>query len=227
MNPFKVLIVEDDEDLSEILRYNLINAGYLVDVSYTAEEAMHRNIKEYNILLIDVMLGEISGFKMAHMIINDPTTTGTPIIFLTARNSENDLLTGFSLGAEDYITKPFSIRELLARINAVVSRINVNKMTTIKIISYDKLNMNLTNKQVLLGNDEIKFTKMEFEILKLFIENKNRLFSREELLSRVWSEEAFVLNRTIDVNITRIRKKIGPYEKNIVTKLGLGYCFEG
>jgi len=227
MNPFKVLIVEDDEDLSEILRYNLINAGYLVDVSYTAEEAMHRNIKEYNILLIDVMLGEISGFKMAHMIINDPTTTGTPIIFLTARNSENDLLTGFSLGAEDYITKPFSIRELLARINAVVSRINVNKMTTIKIISYDKLNMNLTNKQVLLGNDEIKFTKKEFEILKLFIENKNRLFSREELLSRVWSEEAFVLNRTIDVNITRIRKKIGPYEKNIVTKLGLGYCFEG
>ena len=161
------------------------------------------------------------------MIINDPTTTGTPIIFLTARNSENDLLTGFSLGAEDYITKPFSIRELLARINAVVSRINVNKMTTIKIISYDKLNMNLTNKQVLLGNDEIKFTKKEFEILKLFIENKNRLFSREELLSRVWSEEAFVLNRTIDVNITRIRKKIGPYEKNIVTKLGLGYCFEG
>ena len=227
MNPFKVLIVEDDEDLSEILRYNLINAGYLVDVSYTAEEAMNRDIKGYNILLIDVMLGEISGFKMAHIIFNDPTMTGTPIIFLTARNSENDLLTGFSLGAEDYITKPFSIRELLARIHAVLSRINKKEYPSILTISYDRLNLNLTNKQVLLGGEEIKFTKKEFEILKLFIENKNRLFTREELLSRVWSEEAFVLNRTIDVNITRIRKKIGPYEKNIVTKLGLGYCFEG
>ena len=100
-------------------------------------------------------------------------------------------------------------------------------MSTTQMISYDRLNMNLTNKQVVLEGEEIRFTKKEFEILKLFIENKNRLFTREELLARVWKEEAFVLNRTIDVNITRIRKKIGPYEKNIVTKLGLGYCFEG
>jgi len=177
--------------------------------------------------LIEVVLGEISGFKMAHIIRSNPKTASAPIIFLTARNSENDRLTGFSLGADDYITKPFSVRELLARVNAVVSRINLKKTSSIKVISFDRLNMNLTNKQVLIEGDEIKFTRKEFEILKLFIENRNRLFTREELLARVWSEEAFVLNRTIDVNITRIRKKIGPYEKNIVTKLGLGYCFEG
>jgi len=164
---------------------------------------------------------------MAHIIRSNPLTASTPIIFLTTRNSENDRLTGFSLGADDYISKPYSFRELLARVNAVVNRINFKRTSSIRIISYERLNMNLTNKQVLIEGDEIKFTKKEFEILKLFIENKNRLFTREELLARVWSEEAFVLNRTIDVNITRIRKKIGSYDKNIVTKLGLGYCFEG
>jgi len=227
MNPYHVLIVDNEEDFCESLRFNLINEGYLVDISYSAEEALMRNIQEYNILLIEVVLGEISGFKMAHIIRSNPKTASAPIIFLTARNSENDRLTGFSLGADDYITKPFSVRELLARVNAVVSRINLKKTSSIKVISFDRLNMNLTNKQVLIEGDEIKFTRKEFEILKLFIENRNRLFTREELLARVWSEEAFVLNRTIDVNITRIRKKIGPYEKNIVTKLGLGYCFEG
>jgi two-component system alkaline phosphatase synthesis response regulator PhoP len=227
MNSYHILVVDDDEDLCEILRFNLINAGYQVDIAYSAEEALLRNIEDYHLLILDVMLGETSGFKMAHIIRNDPRTTATPIIFLTARDSENDLLTGFNLGADDYITKPFSVRELMARVNAIIGRINAKRMSTTQMISYDRLNMNLTNKQVVLEGEEIRFTKKEFEILKLFIENKNRLFTREELLARVWKEEAFVLNRTIDVNITRIRKKIGPYEKNIVTKLGLGYCFEG
>ena len=227
MNLYHILVVDDDEDLCEILRFNMINAGYQVDIAYSAEEALMMNVQEYNLLILDVMLGETSGFKMAHIIRNDPGTAATPIIFLTARDSENDLLTGFNLGADDYITKPFSVRELMARVNAIIGRINAKRMSTTQMISYDRLNMNLTNKQVVLEGEEIRFTKKEFEILKLFIENKNRLFTREELLARVWKEEAFVLNRTIDVNITRIRKKIGPYEKNIVTKLGLGYCFEG
>lgn len=227
MTPYHILIVDDEEDLCEVLRFNLLNEGYQVDVAYSAEEAMSRDVEDYDLLLLDVMLGDISGFKMAHMIRSNPITATTPIIFLSARDSENDRLTGFNLGAEDYITKPFYLRELLARIHAVVSRINKKLTAAIKMISYDRLNMNLTNKQVFIESDEIKFTKKEFEILKLFLENQNRLFTREELLARVWPEEAFVLNRTIDVNITRIRKKIGVYERNIVTKLGLGYCFEG
>jgi len=227
MNPYHILVVDDDDDLCEILRFNLISEGYLVDFAYSAEEALLKTIEDYNLVVLDVMLGEISGFKMAHIIRNNPKTTNTPIIFLTARDSENDRMTGFNLGADDYITKPFSVRELVARVHAVLSRINFKGMSTMQVISYDRLNMNLTNKQVMMEGVEIRFTKTEFEILKLFIENKNRLFTREELLSRVWHEEAFVLSRTVDVNITRIRKKIGSYEKNIVTKLGQGYCFEG
>lgn len=227
MNPYLVLVVDDDEDLCEILRFNLINEGYQVDIAYSAEEAMLKNLQDYHLIVLDVMLGDISGFNMAHTMRNDPKTMATPIIFLTARDSENDRLTGFNLGADDYITKPFSIRELMARIHAVITRINIKRMSIMQLVSYDRLNMNLTNKQVILEGVEIRFTKKEFEILKLLIENKNRLFTREELLARVWNEEAFVLSRTIDVNITRIRKKIGCYEKNIVTKLGRGYCFEG
>jgi two-component system, OmpR family, alkaline phosphatase synthesis response regulator PhoP len=227
MNPYKILVVDEDEDLCEILRFNLISEGYLVDVTYSAEVALLKNIWDYNLVLLDVALGAISGFKMAHIIRNDPKTVNTPIVFLSTRNSENDRLTGFSLGADDYITKPFSIPELLARIHAIISRINTNKMSTIKVISYEGLHLNLTNKQVILEGEDIWFTKKEFEILKLLIENRNRIFTREELLARIWHEESFVLNRTIDVNITRIRKKIGVYGKNVVTKLGLGYCFEG
>jgi two-component system, OmpR family, alkaline phosphatase synthesis response regulator PhoP len=227
MNPYLVLVVDDDEDLCEILRFNLINEGYQVDITYSAEEAMQKNLQDYHLIVLDVMLGDISGFNMAHSMRNDPKTMTTPIIFLTARDSENDRLTGFNLGADDYITKPFSVRELMARIHAVITRINIKKMAIMQMVSYDRLNMNLTNKQVILEGEEIRFTKKEFEILKLLIENKNRLFTREELLARVWNEEAFVLSRTVDVNITRIRKKIGCYDKNIVTKLGRGYCFEG
>ena len=227
MNPYKILVVDKDEDLCEILRFNLSNEGYLVETSHSAEEALLKDIQNYNLLLLEVALGVISGFKLVHLIRNDPKTTNTPIVFLTARDSENDRLTGFSLGADDYITKPFSVRELLARIHAIISRINTKKLSTIKVISYEALHLNLTNKQVILEGVDIWFTKKEFEILKLLIENKNRAFTREELLARIWHEESFVLNRTIDVNITRIRKKIGVYGKNVVTKLGMGYCFEG
>ena len=225
MDPYTVLVVDDDEDLCEILRYNLFNEGYRVDIAYSAEEALLKDIKNYHLVLLDVMLGKISGFKLASILRNRLRTT-TPIIFLSARSTENDLLTGFKLGAEDYIAKPFSVREVMARVNAVINRINTKKGENTKVISFEKLNMNLTNKQVIVEGEEIRFTKKEFEILKLLIENKNRIFTREELLTCVWPEEAFVLSRTIDVNITRIRKKIGPYEQNIVTKLGLGYCFE-
>ena len=228
MNPYRILVVDDEEDLCEILQYNLETEGYTVDVAYSAEEALKKDISSYNLLLLDVMMGEISGFKMGRILNENPKTANIPIIYLTAKDSETDRLTGFNIGADDYISKPFSIREVLARVKAVIRRFEVNKSDSLPPLqlSYEKLEMSLENKKVTLEGIEIPFTKKEFEILKLLLENKNRVFSRDEMLNRVWSDEVIVLDRTIDVNITRLRKKIGQYGKNIVTRLGYGYCFE-
>jgi len=228
MNPYRILVVDDEEDLCEILQYNLETEGYMVDVAYSAEEALKKDISNYNLLLLDVMMGEISGFKMGRILNENPKTANVPIIYLTAKDTETDRLTGFNIGADDYISKPFSIREVLARVKAVIRRFESNKTATLPPLqlSYEKLEMSLQNKKVMLEGIEIPFTKKEFEILRLLLENKNRVFSRDEMLNRVWSDEVIVLDRTIDVNITRLRKKIGPYGKNIVTRLGYGYCFE-
>ncbi|MDP4239060.1 MAG: response regulator transcription factor [Bacteroidota bacterium] len=228
MNPYRILVVDDEEDLCEILQYNLETEGYTVDVAYSAEEALKKDISSYSLLLLDVMMGEISGFKMGRILNEDPKTANIPIIYLTAKDSETDRLTGFNIGADDYISKPFSIREVLARVKAVIRRFEATKKAIAPPLklSYEKLEMSLDNKKVLLEGIEIPFTKKEFEILKLLLGNKNRVFSRDEMLNLVWSDEVIVLDRTIDVNITRLRKKIGPYGKNIVTRLGYGYCFE-
>jgi two-component system alkaline phosphatase synthesis response regulator PhoP len=228
MNPYRILVVDDEEDLCEILQFNLETEGNLVDVAYSAEEALKKDISVYNLLLLDVMMGEVSGFKMARILRENPKNVAIPIIFLTAKDSETDRLTGFNIGADDYISKPFSIREVLARVKAVIRRVDPSKQEAApaRQLSYETLEMSLENKKVSLGGVELAFTKKEFEILKLFLENKNRVFSRDEMLNRVWSDEVIVLDRTIDVNITRLRKKIGPYGKNIVTRLGYGYCFE-
>jgi len=228
MSSNRILVVDDEEDLCEILQFNLETEGYEVDVAYSAEEALKKNITDYKLLLLDVMMGEISGFKMARILRENPKTAGIPIIFLTAKDSETDRLTGFNIGADDYISKPFSIREVIARVRAVIRRVDKKETDSVPAqkLNYEKLEMDLSNKKVLLEGVEVPFTKKEFEILKLFLENKNRVFSRDEMLSRVWSDEVIVLDRTIDVNITRLRKKIGIYGKNIVTRLGYGYCFE-
>ncbi len=221
-------MVDDEEDLCEILQFNLETEGFTVDVAYSAEEALKKDLTVYNLLLLDVMMGETSGFKMARIVRENPLTATIPIIFLTAKDTENDKLTGFTIGADDYISKPFSIREVVARVKALLRRININKQPEIasEDLSYLGLTMQLKNKKVLLNGKEIAFTKKEFEILRLFLENRNRVFTRDEMLTRVWSDEVIVLDRTIDVNITRLRKKIGDYGKNIVTRLGYGYCFE-
>lgn len=227
MNPYRILVVDDEEDLCEILQFNLETEGYQVDVAYSAEEALKKDLSVYNLLLLDVMMGEMSGFKMARVVRENPETAGIPIIFLTAKDSETDRLTGFNIGADDYIPKPFSIREVLARVKAVIRRVDAKKQPVVKAqLVHETLIMFLDNKKVMLDGVEVPFTKKEYEILKLLLENKNRVFSRDEMLTRVWTDEVIVLDRTIDVNITRLRKKIGPYGKNVVTRLGYGYCFE-
>ena len=223
----RILVVDDEEDLCEILKFNLEIEGYDVDTAFSAEEALKKDICSYNLLLLDVMMGEISGFKRANMLRKNERTAKMPIIFLTAKDTENDLLTGFNLGADDYISKPFSIRQVVARVKAVLRRtVAKTVQSEPESLVYETLILDIKRIKASVDGEEIPLTKKEFEILKLLLENKGNVFSREEILSRIWKDEVYVLDRTIDVNITRLRKKIGVYGKNIVTRLGFGYCFE-
>lgn len=227
MNDYRILVVDDEEDLCEILKFNLENEGYEVDTANSAEEALKMDISSYHLLLLDVMMGEISGFKMANILKKDKKMAHVPIIFITAKDTENDTVTGFNLGADDYISKPFSLREVIARVKAVLRRtVTPETEKAPEQITYQTLVIDITKKKVSIDGEEVALTKKEFEILFLLLQNKGRVFSREDILARVWSDEVYVLDRTIDVNITRLRKKIGIYGKRIVTRLGYGYCFE-
>ena len=226
MNDYRILVVDDEEDLCEILKFNLETEGYLVDTANSAEEALKLDLTQYNVLLLDVMMGEISGFRMASMMKKNKDTANIPIIFITAKDTENDTLTGFNLGADDYISKPFSLREVLARVKAVIRRTaSVQNKSNDQLVFKD-LVVDSGKKKVVIRGEEISLTKKEFEILLLLLQNQGRVFSREDILTKVWHDEVYVLDRTIDVNITRLRKKIGEYGKYIVTRLGYGYCFE-
>ena len=226
MDKQRILVVDDEEDLREILKFNLESEGYLVDTAPSAEEALKMLTEEYDLILLDVMMGGMSGFKMAEKLRKD-FHNSTPIIFLTAKDTENDMLTGFNIGGDDYISKPFSIKEVSARVKAVLKRAgSLNAVNKKQVIDIGEMHIDLSTKCVSIHDQLIPITKKEFEILKLLLENKGNVFSREEILSRIWKDEVYVLDRTIDVNITRLRKKIGPYGKNIVTRLGFGYCFE-
>ena len=226
MNNYRILVVDDEEDLCEILKFNLEMEDFLVDTANSAEEALKMNLKEYNLLLLDVMMGEISGFKMASMLKKDKETASIPIIFITAKDTENDTITGFNLGADDYISKPFSLREVVMRVKAVLRRTTNVQPKENEQLQYKELLIDIPKKKTTIRGQEVALTKKEFEILLLLLQNKGRVFSREDILSRVWNDEVYVLDRTIDVNITRLRKKIGDYGKNIITRLGYGYCFE-
>ncbi len=227
MSAIKILAVDDEEDLCEILKFNLEIEGYEVDTASSAEEALKLDLSSYQLILLDVMMGEISGFKMANILRKNEKTINIPIIFLTAKDTENDMLTGFNLGADDYISKPFSLREVIARVKAVLRRTSEsNSAKTADVLTFGTLTLDTKRIKATIDGNEVTLTKKEFEILKLLLENKGNVFSREEILSRIWKDESYVLDRTIDVNITRLRKKIGPYGKNIVTRLGFGYCFE-
>lgn len=224
---YRILVVDDEQDLCEILKFNLETEGYQVDTTYSAEEALTMDLTSYHLLLLDVMMGEMSGFALARKLQGNAATASLPIIFLTARDTENDMVTGFNLGADDYISKPFSIREVLVRVRAVLRRTgNANAEDAESTLQYQGLQLNLSNKTVTVNGEVVPFTKTEFELLHTLLEEKGRVFSRQELINKVWPSDVLVLDRTVDVNITRLRKKIGPFSKCIVTRLGFGYLFE-
>ena len=224
----RILVVDDEQDLCEILKFNLETEGYLVETANSAEEALEKDIASYNLLLLDVMMGGMSGFQLAKQLKNSEVTAHIPIIFLTARDTENDTVTGFILGADDYISKPFSIREVMVRVRAVLRRTasRLEGAEEPAVISYQGLLLNLDKKSVSVDGEDVPFTKTEFELLRLLLEERGRVFSRQELIDRVWPKDVLVLDRTVDVNITRMRKKIGKFAKCIVTRLGFGYYFD-
>lgn len=223
----RILVVDDEQDLLEILKFNLETEGYEVSTACSAEEALTLNVGEFDLLLLDVMMGGMSGFAMAKKLKSDPATEHIPIVFFTARDTENDTVTGFNLGADDYISKPFSIREVLVRVRAVLRRTaSPAEQQAPQVIYYQGIEMNLGKKTVSIDGEEIPFTKTEFELLHLLLEERGRVFSRQELIDRIWPKDVLVLDRTVDVNITRLRKKIGRFSKCIVTRLGFGYYFD-
>lgn len=225
---YRILVVDDEQDLCEILKFNLETEGYQVVALNSAEEALQSDIKSFNLLLLDVMMGGMSGFSLAKKLKENPEMANIPIIFLTAKDTENDTVTGFNLGADDYISKPFSIREVLVRVRAVLRR-TADADKTVKepnFLNYQGLQMNLDKKTVSIDGEDIPFTKTEFELLHLLLKEKGRVFSRQELIDRIWPKDVLVLDRTVDVNITRLRKKIGPFSKCIITRLGFGYYFD-
>ena len=225
MAKHKILIVDDEESLCEILQFNLEVEGYEADVAYSAEQALEMHPERYSLILLDVMMGEMSGFKMARILKSNPETARVPVIFCTARDTEDDTVAGLNLGADDYIAKPFSIREVLARVRSGLRRTG-SPQTESEVIGYEGLEMDLRRKSCTVDGEEVSLTKKEFEILSLMLSHRGMIFSREEILHRVWSDEVVVLDRTIDVNITRLRRKIGRYGEHIVTRLGYGYGFE-
>ncbi|MCZ2247814.1 MAG: response regulator transcription factor [Bacteroidia bacterium] len=221
----KILLVDDDKNISEILEFNLKSEGFQVDSVYSAEEALKKPLREYQLLLLDVMMGGMSGYKLAEHLRKEKISV--PIIFLTAKDTENDMLTGFSVGGDDYISKPFSIKEVIARIKAVLKRTgNISgEESTENLLTIGALSLNLNTKEVLLQGEKIALTKTEFELLALFAQKPDTLFSRERIIDTIWKETPYITERTVDVHIVRLRKKLGKYSDAITSRTGYGYRF--
>ena len=205
---YKILVVDDEEDLCEILQFNLEGEGFETEVAYSAAEALKKDLGSFDLILLDVMMREMSGFKLAKMLRKEKKL-GIPIIFITAKTTEDELLTGFSLGADDYITKPFSIKEVIVRVKAVLKRGPKEEKQNQSSITVDELVLNLKKRKLKIGKKEIELTRKEFEILTMLLKSEGYILSREDILERVWDEDVVVSKRTVDVHITHLRKKLG------------------
>lgn len=222
----RILVVDDEQTLCDALSFNLEVEGYAVDTALSAEEALKLPLSDYSLILLDVMMGTMSGFQMARLLKSNPKTAHIPIIFCSAKDSEDNIVVGLNIGADDYITKPYTIRTVLARVKSVLRRAERQIMNSAGEISYDNLLINIGGKSCIIRGEEIQLTRNEFEILWMLIQNKGKIFSREEILGKVWDNDVIVTERTVDVTITRLRKKIGEYGKNIITRHGYGYGFQ-
>ena len=231
----RILVVDDEQDICEILQYNLETEGYEVLTAHSAEEALELPLHEYALILLDVMMDEMSGFQLARKLKANPATAHIPIIFITALEGEDNMVKGLNIGADDYIAKPLSMKEVKARVRAVLRRASLSSRRheektaftpSNHRISYEGITLDLNAKSATLDGQNLSLTKLEFELLSLLLQHPGKVFSREELLKNCWPQDVLVLDRTVDVNITRLRKKIGRYGMQIKTRVGYGYCFE-
>ena len=221
----RILVVDDEETLCEALKFNLEEEGFEVDTALSAEDALCLDLASYNLVILDIMMGEISGTRLAGIMKSRPEPAAIPIIFCTARDSEDEMVKGLDLGADDYITKPYSIRNIIARVKAVLRRTTAIPEKPSHTISFEGLTVDPVSKTCSVDGQDVKMPRKEFEILLTLLKNRGRIFSREELLNLIWPDEVVVVDRVVDVNITRIRRKIGRYGSHITTRSGYGYGF--
>lgn len=222
----RILVVDDERTLCDVLKLNLELEGYKVDVNYSAEEAQRMPLSSYSLILLDVMMEEMTGIELTTIIRADERTRNVPIILCTAKDDENDIIDGFMCGADDYIKKPFSMKELVLRVKSVLRRSSQPKESNEQKIKYKTLELDLGKRECRIDGTDVSFTKKEFDILKMLLNTPDKIFSREEILDEVWDDDVYVVDRTIDVNINRLRKKMGVYGNNIITKQGYGYGFK-
>ncbi len=221
----KILIVDDEADIRDILQFNLENAGFNVECASSAEDALEMLSDRHSLILLDVMMHGMSGFQMATLLRERGNLT--PIIFLTAKDTQDDLLTGFSAGADDYIPKPFSIQEVIARVNAVLRRSEaVSLLSSNKdVVKVGKVEIDVQKKTVTVDGEQVQFSKKEFEILNMLASNTGKIFSRDDLITELWKDAPYVLDRTVDVHIARIRSKLGECKSYLTNRSGYGYTF--
>ncbi len=232
----KILVIDDEEALCEILKFNLEKEGYEVDTAYSAEEALDMDLDSYSLFVVDIMMGQMSGFDFAKQLRNVSTTEEKPILFCSALSDEDDVVKGLNIGADDYVTKPFVIGEVLARVKAILRRSGITEKRIRQIenessdyeadVVFKGLRIDRNDKECYLDGEQVTLTRTEFDILLFFLTHRNRIYSREEIIKNVWGDNMVVTGRTIDTNITRLRKKLGAYDKYIVTRQGFGYGFK-
>lgn len=221
----KILVVDDEETLCELLRFNLESEGYEADTALSSEEALTLRLEEYSLFLLDIMMGDMSGLQLAEILKKRSDTAHIPVIFCTAKTTENDIVEGLDLGADDYITKPYSLRTLLARVRSVLRRTGAHPERKHETLSYRGLSLSLADKRCTVDGREVRMPRKEFEIMSLLLANPGRIFTRQELIERVWPEDVIVVDRVVDVNIRRLRAKLGDYGQHIQTRTGYGYGF--
>lgn len=214
----KILVVDDELDICAILKFNLEKAGFEVSTAQSAEDALEKGMNSYDLLLLDVMMEGMSGFDLAKMLKQKPQTKDIPIIFITAKDTADDAVNGLDLGADDYISKPFSIKEVISRVKAVLRRTRSDSTSGGIEIDDEK-------KSVKVDGKPVSLSRTEYDLLKLLVHNPGKVFSRSDLISAIWPANVIVTERTVDVSITRLRKKIGEYGEKIVSRHGFGYCF--
>lgn len=233
----KILVIDDEESVCEILKFNLEKDGFEVDCAYSAEEALDMDLDDYSLFIVDIMMGGLSGFDFAKRVHNVTATEEKPILFCSALSDEDYVVKGLNIGADDYVTKPFVIGEVLARVRAILRRTSHKQQRSTSDIeaqqsiyesdvTFKGLRIDRNDKEVYIDNELVALTRTEYDILLFFLTHRNRIYSREELIKNVWGDDVVVTGRTIDTHITRLRKKLGDYDKYIVTRQGFGYGFK-